>query len=223
MKIRQQAITTLSNNMRRYVEANLNFAKLKHVDLEEAIDNLDRAFEAKVEGFHSLYDVDKNDFDYFAHPDTALIIVLRNALHHRDHEIFRSWNADMYQDGGPYRFLGAEFLLAAHYVNNAPRVAGQFYKLQDFFMRIDPALSSPALERRMGDRSRRQILQHFSEDLGFKEILLKAEAERYPLKQIYINVVPIFISATCRVFKSLKQRGMKFEGFDASAYEHPVH
>jgi hypothetical protein len=33
--------------------------------------------------------------------------------------------------------------------------------------------------------------------------------------------MPIFISATCRAFKVLKENGMKFVGFDAQAYEQP--
>jgi len=48
---------------------------LKLIDLEEAIDNLDSAFEAKLEAFHSLYGVDKDDFDYFANADTAVLIL----------------------------------------------------------------------------------------------------------------------------------------------------
>lgn len=219
MKIKQRAIGTLANTMRRYGEANLSFGALKLIDLEEAIDNLDRAFESKMEAFHSLYDVDKDDFDYFAHPDTALLILLRNAIHHRDHELFFSWNAAMNETGGPQRFLGAEFLLASHYVSDARRTARQFYKAQDFLMRVDPAFKSPALERKMSDGNRQKMLEHFRCGLRFSEILTKAERERYPLKQIYINVIPIFVSATCRVFRSLRQRGVAFEGFDASVYE----
>lgn len=41
--------------------------------------------EAKLETFHSLYDVAKDLFDYFDHEDTAVLILLRNAVHHRNH------------------------------------------------------------------------------------------------------------------------------------------
>ena len=92
MKITERAIGKLANSMRIYAEANARFNELKRVDLEEAIDNLDRAFEAKLEAFHSVYDVDRSAFNYFEHADTALILLLRNAIHHRDHELFSSWN-----------------------------------------------------------------------------------------------------------------------------------
>jgi hypothetical protein len=90
VEIKQQAIKKLANSMRMYVETHMDFSRLKDIDQEEAIDNLDRAFEAKLEAFHSLYDVTKDDFNYFSSGDTALIILLRNAIHHRDHLLFKS-------------------------------------------------------------------------------------------------------------------------------------
>ncbi|EKK7104504.1 hypothetical protein PON33_004720, partial [Salmonella enterica subsp. enterica serovar Alachua] len=45
MEIKQQAIKKLSNSMRVYVETHLEFHRLKEIDKEEAIDNLDLAFE----------------------------------------------------------------------------------------------------------------------------------------------------------------------------------
>lgn len=62
MKIKQIAVDKLSNTMRMYGEAKFKFEQLILVDKEEAINNLDRAFEAKLEAFHSLYDVTTSDF-----------------------------------------------------------------------------------------------------------------------------------------------------------------
>ncbi|EJT6001814.1 hypothetical protein N3M21_004846, partial [Salmonella enterica subsp. enterica serovar Alachua] len=64
MEIKQQAIKKLSNSMRVYVETHLEFHRLKEIDKEEAIDNLDLAFETKLEAFHSLYDISKSGIDY---------------------------------------------------------------------------------------------------------------------------------------------------------------
>lgn len=77
MKIKQIAVDKLSNTMRMYGEARFNFERIKLIDKEEAINNLDRAFESKLEAFHSLYDVTKSDFNYFEHADTALLILIR--------------------------------------------------------------------------------------------------------------------------------------------------
>jgi hypothetical protein len=219
MKITERAIDKLANQMRIYAEANVRFDALKKVDFQEAIDNLDRNFEAKLEAFHSLYDVDKASFDYFEHADTAVVLLLRNAIHHRDHELFSSWNMTMAQEGGPLRFLGAEFLIASHHVAGGGHVGNQLYKAEDFLLRVDSGLNSPALERKMSAKNRVKILEQLRTDLRFNELFAKASAERYPTGQIYLNVIPIFISAACRIFKSLKARGANFAGFDARTYE----
>ncbi|WP_429145383.1 hypothetical protein [Aeromonas rivipollensis] len=82
-KVKQIAIDKLANTMRMYGEARCDFERLKFLDKEEAINNLDRAFEAKLEAFHSLYDLTKSEFNYFEYADSALLILIRNAIHHR--------------------------------------------------------------------------------------------------------------------------------------------
>lgn len=221
MEIQQHAIKKLANSMRIYVEAHLYFQRLKNIDLEEAVDNLDRAFEAKLEAFHSLYDVTKLDIDYFAHGDTAALILLRNAVHHRDHLLFRSWNQDMALNEGYKKYLGAEFLLAGYKFSDSTAMMRYFYKLEDFYFRIDESLGSPYLENRMKASNRRKLKYQLDVDLHFSDIKQRAKADRYPDHQVYINVMPIFISAVCRVFKALKEKGVEFIGFDAKAYEEP--
>lgn len=219
MKITERAVAKLANSMRIYAEANARFNELKKVDLEEAIDNLDRAFEAKLEAFHSVYDVDRAVFNYFDHADTALILMLRNAIHHRDHELFSSWNNTMAQDGGPHRFSGAEFLIASHTLVGEAHVGRQLYKAEDFLFRLDPSQNSPALEGKMSALNRSKLLGQLKADLSFSEFFSKARREGYPDKQLYFNVIPLFISAVCRVFRSLRARGVRFVGYDANAYE----
>lgn len=221
MEILQQAIKKLSNSMRIYGETHLSFQRLVRIDKEEAIDNLDRAFESKLEAFHSLYDVSKAYLDYFAHADTASLILVRNAIHHRDHLLFRSWNQEMALDEGFRKHLGAEFLLVDYPTLGAPSKMRYFYKIEDFYHRIDDAMASPYLEKMMGPAKRRKLLDQINSDLFFSEISRRAESERYPLGQVYVNAIPIFVSATCRVFSALKDVGIHFKGFDAKAYEEP--
>lgn len=221
MEIKQQAVKKLANSMRIYVETHMDFNRLKDVDQEEAIDNLDRALESKLEAFHSLYDVTKDDFNYFSYGDTALIILLRNAVHHRDHLLFKSWNQEIALNEGYKKYLGAEFILASHDVLDSPSRMRYFYKLEDFYQRIDLDLESPYVDQRMRNGNRTKLLAQLNEDLNFKSIMGYAQQERYPKKQIYINIIPIFISAVCKVFKALKENGLEFVGFDAKAYEEP--
>ncbi|WP_285351498.1 hypothetical protein [Pseudomonas sp. ME-P-057] len=221
MEILQQAVRKLANSMRIYVETHCEFQRLKYIDKEEAIDNLDRAFESKLEAFHSLYDVSKNQIDYFSSADTASLILMRNAIHHRDHLLFKSWNHEMALDDKFKKYLGAEFLLIDYPVLGVPSKMRYFYKLEDFYLRMDGDLNSPYLEKKMGAAKRTALLEKMNSDLGFLDIKAYAESQRYPIGQIYVNVMPIFISATCRVFCALKKNGLTFSGFDAKVYEEP--
>lgn len=219
MSLQQNALSRLANSMRLFVEANLKFERLKKIDIEEAVHNLDRTFEAKLEAFHSLYDVDKTEFNYFSHADTAVLIMLRNAIHHRDHRLFSSWNEEMALNGGIDRSQGAEFIFAAHEVVGTGHTMRQYYRLDDFYLRLDETLGSPHLEGRMGPRKRENLLEQINCELQFKEISMHAAANRYPSHQVYLNIIPIFVSALCRVFGSLHDRGVKFDGFDAETYK----
>lgn len=219
MKIKQLAIDKLANTMRIYVETKIDFERLKNIDLEEAINNLDRAFEAKLEAFHSLYDVTKNDFNYFDHADTATLIMLRNAIHHRDHLLFRSWNYEMLLNNGLKKNLGAEFLMASHDVVDATHTMRYYYKLDDFYARIDSSMNSPYLENKMGERNKDNLLLQLKSELNFDMVSNYAKNESYPTSQIYINIIPIFISAVAKIFKALKSKGIEFKGFDSKVYE----
>jgi len=122
---------------------------------------------------------------------------------------------------GYKQYLGAEFLLAGYDVLDSPARMRYFYKLQDFYLRIDEKLGSPYLENKMGASNRRKLIEKLGTDLHFSDIQKRAKTDRYPDSQVYINVMPIFISAVCRVFTALKEKGVEFVGFDAKAYEGP--
>jgi hypothetical protein len=221
MEILQEAVKKLANAMRIYVETHLDFQRLKLIDKEEAIDNLDRAFEFKLEAFHGLYDVTKDHIDYFANGDTASLILMRNAIHHRDHLLFKSWNQEMALDNRYKKHAGAEFLLVDYPIIGSPCKMKYFYKIEDFYLRLDEDLKSPYLEKKMKPANRKNILNQINSELSFSDIRKYAESERYPINQIYVNVMPIFISSTCRVFSALKKSGVQFVGFDAKVYEEP--
>ncbi|AZN38233.1 hypothetical protein EJO50_16975 [Iodobacter ciconiae] len=219
MKIKQISVDKLSNTMRMYGETNFHFERLKLIDIEEATNNLDRAFEAKLEAFHSLYDLTKPDFNYFDHADTALLILIRNAIHHRDHDLFISWNKEMLINGGLEKKNGAEFLLVSNRVCNRPPVMEYYYKLEDILYRIDESRRSPFIENRMKPNQRKALLEKLTVQLKFNDMINYSKYKKYPENQIYINLIPIFTSAVVKVFTELKSKGLEFTGDDAKAYE----
>lgn len=216
------AIGILANTMRLYVEAHMRFGGLFNIDREEAINNLDRAFEAKLEAFHSLYDVSKEFFPYFDHGDTSLLIAVRNAIHHRDHPLFRSLNSRLFLDDRPSRWLGASFLLATYpTLHGAPIRMGHYIRLDDLDARLDPNLGSPHLDRFLRPDRAEQRLMLIERQLGLAAIRNHGSSERYPEDQIYLDLMPVFTSAVSRVFKTMKAAGIAFKGYDADVYMEP--
>ncbi|MBS0437085.1 MAG: hypothetical protein JSR75_19735 [Proteobacteria bacterium] len=198
--------------MRVYVETRLGFEQLRRIDQEEAINNLDRAFEAKLEKFHALYDATKNlpGFDYFGRGDTSLLIVLRNAIHHRDHNLFVSWNALIGLNEGMAQLAGAAFLLASTTPDSDGLTSRFYFRLQDFYDRLGmpkAKIKDPALLKAMWEA-----------ELKFAEVRSKGLAERYPTKQIYVDVMPAFMSAIGRVSRWLAASGFQPGGYDGETY-----
>lgn len=219
-KIVENAVSKLANTMRIYVEAQSRFGDLLKTDAEEAIDNVDRGFEMKLEAFHTLYDVSKNLFPYFDHGDTALMIAIRNAIHHRDHPLFISLNRRLHLErGGLEPWLGASFLLASHpTTHGAPILMSHHVRLDDLDARLDPSRASPYLDLSVKGAKATNRFTVIDSQLGLPEIRALHSHHRYPDDQVYLDLMPIFVSATCKVFKALKAGGIDFNGFDASTY-----
>lgn len=221
-EIIEAAISNLANTMRIYGEANLRFGKLFKVDPEEAIDNVDRAFEMKLEGFHTLYDVSKKAFPYFDHGDTALLITIRNAIHHRNHPLFHSLNRRLHLNGGVERWLGASFLLASHPTSHGGNISMSHYvRLDDLDARIDASVASPHIDQLTKGANATRRLEFVNEHLSLAEVRNRAAQDRYPNDHVYLNLMPIFVSAVCKVFRAMKADGIEFNGFDAETYATP--
>ncbi|HDS1039013.1 TPA: hypothetical protein QDZ42_002407 [Stenotrophomonas maltophilia] len=206
--------------MRIYGEEHLRYKGLVSVDREEAIENMDRAWEAILEAFHTLYDVSKDGFDYFATGDTSLLIALRNALHHRDHSLFSSLLQELWLCEFPELREGAAYLLASHNsLRGRKSPMHHFIKLEDIYSRLDPSKKSPELVRIGKTPELQQRFNLIAQDLELGGVLAEAKAERYPEKQVYIDIMPILISGVCRAFRNLKELGIEFKGYDAKTYE----
>ncbi|WP_273889726.1 hypothetical protein [Serratia marcescens] len=219
MNIIETNVDRLCNMLRLLAETAGNLNRLKHIDLEEAVNNFDRTFEGVLEAFHSLYDVTKYNIDYFEHADTALIILLRNAIHHRDHPLFKSWNAEMNLNKGYKNYIGAEFLLCSYVpIEKDAHVMKYYYKLADIYDRIDQSRNSPYLVTRISTQNMERQLSTMNSELGFNKICQYATEGHYPLDQIYINIAPILQSGIKRVFTDLNKKQLSISGFDSDVY-----
>ncbi|WP_083429501.1 hypothetical protein [Pantoea sp. Ae16] len=213
------ALGRFANNLRLYGEAFFRYRELVAIDQEEAIHNLDRAFEQNLEGFHTLYDVSQAMFDFHEHPDTSLLISIRNALHHRDHPLFHSLLQTIWLDGEPEHLIGAEYLIARHRtIGGNPPPMMHLIKLEDVYSRLDPRYISDYLNP-MGKANALPRFVSLENGLAFEKVWAKTKKDRYPTKQVYLDLLPIFNSAVSRVFTALDNAGVQFQGFDANAYK----
>jgi hypothetical protein len=140
-----------------------------------------------------------------------LVIVLRNAVHHRDHELFVSWNAAIVLSGGPSAKAGAAYLLGSHSAPDDYVTSRAFYLLNDFYARL-------AMPKEMTKiRSREALKQLWEAKLGW-ELVSRGERERYPKTQVYFDVMPVLISAVAHVARSLRSFGVTPVRSDGEIY-----
>lgn len=222
-QIIENAISRLANTMRIYGEAHMRFGNLLKIDPEEAIDNIDRSFEMMLESFHTLHDVSKHLFPYFDHGDTALVIAVRNAIHHRDHPLFHSLQRRLHLDrGGVEHWLGASFFLASHpTLHGAPILMSHHVRLDDLDARLDPSCASPYLDSFVRGAKAATRFSLIDSQLGLPAIRKFRSRHRYPDDQTYLDLVPICVSAICKVFKAMNAGGISFKDFDANTYLGP--
>jgi hypothetical protein len=103
-------------------------------------------------------------------------------------------------------------------LNGTSHIAGHHFQLMDFQSRLDPKLSSLHLDTSIRAERAQQRYDMIEEQLSFAAVYEFAGIERYPHDQVYLDIVPIFISAVVRVFVALKSAGIEFKGFDAETY-----
>ncbi|WP_343741656.1 hypothetical protein [Herbaspirillum huttiense] len=194
--------------MRLSAESYVEFSRLVEIDREEAVTNRDMAFEAKLEKFHALYDITKTlpGFTYFDCGDTALLIALRNAIHHRDHTLFHSWNSRIGHQDSSVSLTGQRFLLASTTPGDNALTMRFYYLLNDFYERLR---SIPKAEK---------MRALWNAELQFSEIEMAGKAGGFSDSQVYVDVMPAFISAMHRVQGWLAAIGFTPYGFDGKVY-----
>lgn len=58
-------------------------------------------------------------------------------------------------------------------------------------------------------------------EMAFGAVSDEARRGRYPANQVYLDMMPVFVSAVSRTFIALEALGIAFRGFDADTYRIP--
>jgi hypothetical protein len=201
-----------ANSLRLYIECKLTSKTVFNVDPEEAIDNVDRAFDAILGSIHSLYDAMKEaglPLDWHSHGEMEACIIVRNARHHNASTLFESWNCRMLKKAGLEQKAGATFLLVGYdLVAKEGLVAEYYVPFDDFRLRL--AMPDPKIKKYAS-----VMTKLLDQDCSFNTIRKKAESDRYPLDQVYLNMIPLVMNTASRAFGSLRAAGVALEGSDA--------
>jgi len=80
-------------------------------------------------------------------------------------------------------------------------------RLDDLDARLDPSRASPYLDVSVKGAKANNRFTIIDAQLGLPEIRALRSQHRYPNDQAYLDLMPIFVSATCKVFKVLKAEG----------------
>ncbi|WP_237354921.1 hypothetical protein [Rhizobium phaseoli] len=116
----------------------------------------------KLHAIHTLYDVSKEIFPYLDHADASLLIAVRNAIHHRNHPLFRTLNHRLHIQDGLQRWAGASFLLASHPTTHGGKIMMSHYvRLDELDSRLNPSAASPHLDNFInGNRVENEVRAH---------------------------------------------------------------
>jgi hypothetical protein len=96
-----------------------------------------------------------------------------------------------------------------------------FIRLDDLDARLDPKVASPHLDAFMKPNRAKQRFMLIESQLALPVIRQKGLSARYPKDQIYVDLMPVFTSAVCRVFKAMRAASAEFKGYDADVYMEP--
>ena len=186
-------INELSTEMRIYNEQRLK-RHLIEIDHEEYVTNLINSQKSMLEKYHALYDQLKpysSKFNYFDYGECILIVEIRNVVHHSLYPL-KNWLESMTLHDKYKKYNGAEFLLAnydGYDVRERPTLVQIYFNYED--------LITYNQEKK---NQRQNNIPKYESDLSFKKIKEAVDKERYPHKQVYINIMPIILNALKKIY-----------------------
>lgn len=192
----------LAQAFRVLLESNWQFRQLLSVDYAEAIGTLETAINAKLNAFHNLYDLMRQNRitppNWYEVPELCVILAIRNARHHNKANRIRSmYNYHRYTSIKPS--LGRRYV----YVDfPAPpeEEGGDCFDVPLSWYDLDTFLSLPQNESRLRPKSADDIREYLNSDYfeGY------SRGHRLDKERIFFNLVPLTLNAGIALQKYLK-------------------
>ncbi|MBS1020103.1 hypothetical protein JK205_14370 [Gluconobacter cerinus] len=218
-----------AHSLRILLESVWRSTELILVDPHEAAGNIEQGLNQALNAFHSVYDVARTikeiDFDWYATPQTATILAIRNARHHNIAKRIRglyTYHLQQEHPENPRPYLLIDY--------PETEDGGDTFDVPISWFDLNNMLCMPQEENKLRKSAVRTISEYLSQDKlnEYHEILNISPSS------IFINVTPLIVNA-CKKFtpvirpyvkpRSLESRQfltMFDDVFEADTHKHIV-
>jgi len=170
------------------------------LDRAEAVGNIEMAWTGVLNSFHSLYDATEKDsrceLDWYAHPELATILVLRNARHHNHAKKVRTLYTHYIQEA--QKIGRMEMYLLLDFV--AAEEGGDTFDLHLAWQDLRDLLELPQAITRIRPSLALQIKAY----LGSGEFCRYASRFNLPEERVVFNAIPLICNAAARVTAAIQ-------------------
>ncbi len=183
----------LAQTFRILIESNWKFQQLISVDRPEAVGTIEIAITAKLNAFHSLYDLMSKDLgnpvDWYSTPELCVILAIRNARHHNKANRIRSiYSFHTQTCNSPTEKRN---YLCVGFPANPEEDGGEFYDVYLSWGDLDTFLSLPRKESRLRPEAKKIVRAYLNAD----EFEAEANRKNISKEHIFFNFVPLTLNA----------------------------
>lgn len=207
----------LAQTFRVMVESYFKLNQLITVDRPEAVGTIETAINAKLNAFHSLYDLMqhelRNSVDWYAVPELCILLAIRNARHHNKANRIRSicnyHNQVCESPTDTRNYFYVDFPAPPE------ENGGDCFDIHLSWTDIDTFLSLSKKESRLKPQARWLIRDYVNAD----QFEAEAFSQGFTKGDIFINFVPLALNAGIVLYPYIKDH-VKTDSIESKYFLH---
>jgi hypothetical protein len=200
------AFEEIAHSLRILVEAHARAMRgLMELDRDEAVGNIEHALTTTLNAFASLYDAMEKEglgkaLDWYATPELAIILLLRNARHHNHAKKIRTIYSYYIQEaneiGVPEKYLLVDVPSADAHDN------GKMFEVFQSWGDLLRLFAMPRKETKIREATEQAVRQYMHSDM------FAGYATRYGVNEehVFFNVIPFLVNAGIKITPCIKDR-----------------
>lgn len=183
----------LAQTFRVLIESNWKFHELITIDRPEAVGTLETAINAKLNAFHNLYDLMRQDLgnpvDWYSTAQLCVLLAIRNARHHNKANRIRSiYNFHTQTCNSP---TDKRNYLYVDFPANPEEEDGDFFDVPLSWGDLDTFLTLPRNESRLRPETKDLVRAYLNAD----KFEAEAAKEGISKEHVFFNFVPLTLNA----------------------------